>query len=137
MAIAAQCPLSGGDAVFQARAMLIGEDDLPNWEDTQTCAVTKIEGRSDNPLQQRLTVFPNPAQQYIIIQLPESPIATTTGNITMFMYDLQGKTVAEFQFPANQTLLYLDLAKLPKGIYMGKVNRDGHPFETFKVLLEE
>jgi hypothetical protein len=108
--IAAQCPLEGGDAVYEARAMVsyftgvqfdnsacIGSDERED-ETANTVAVENI------------TVYPNPATNMVIIQgAPEDAVV----NIT----DYLGRLIHSGKLQSNR----IELTSLQSGMYTVQV----------------
>ncbi len=109
--IAGQCPLSGGLAVFQARALL-GNGAV--YDDQVLCAPAqpiKLPPSTDHELE--VSTHPNPASEFLVVAfgkpLPE-------GSIVLF--DLMGRQVLRESFTDESQQLVLDVSRLPSGIYL-------------------
>ena len=108
-AIAAQCPLSGGDAVYEARSIvsrLTGQE----YDDVALCGSQRpgAGGREDtSEIPTDLLVFPNPTTGQI------SWLGLEGQTVTVRVFNQLGQMVAERNTSENS----LDLGVLPEGVY--------------------
>jgi len=75
-----------------------------------------------------LTVYPNPAKDYIIVEL-------MTGNVSgaiIRLFDNQGRPVRTVEMPAKQQHYVLQVKDLQTGIYYLKVEQNGKTLESKK-----
>lgn len=117
--IANQCPLAGGEAVYQARAMysLIDEDAyyldkelciLPgnNWRKSETKNIEKV-----------FELYPNPAQNTVTLYYP-----TIKQDVnTLYIYDALGKIVNASVLEANVNEHIINIRHLTGGVYYYKM----------------
>ncbi|MFN0175928.1 MAG: T9SS type A sorting domain-containing protein [Saprospiraceae bacterium] len=108
-AIAAQCPLFGGDAVYEARAIvsrLTGQE----YDDVALCGSLRpgAGGREEtSEIPTEVIVFPNPTTGQI------SWIGLEEQTVTVRVFNQLGQMVAERNTAENS----LDLGALPEGVY--------------------
>jgi alpha-tubulin suppressor-like RCC1 family protein len=77
-------------------------------------------------------LFPNPASDFVNIQLPEMP----KGEVHLVLYNMFGKPVVEQKFEATQTL-HFDLGELPNGVYQLNINRTGKRSMVQQVVIQK
>ena len=136
-AIAFQCPLTGGTAVFRARGLLSLVGDYDFGDDVVNCQ--EVGNRSVNGSLEQieneggLRVYPNPASAEITVVLPNG----SDGDYTRLqLLDVSGKLVREVR-TSQQASIRLDVSELPRGIYLCKVHRlNGPPLNAKFVLLK-
>jgi hypothetical protein len=108
-AIAAQCPLSGGDAVYEARSIvsrLTGQE----YDDVALCGSQRpgAGGREEtSEIPTEVIVFPNPTTGYV------SWIGVPEGKVTVRVFNALGQLQMERTSEDNA----LDLSVLNQGIY--------------------
>ncbi len=127
LAIASQCPLSGGDAVFAARALLGEKAGFPVWDDIKACpdeAENLVSG-ADNPDDTGISVFPNPAMDWVNIYITSTERKETGGIAEVNITDISGHTIQSFRFSSDQLFMHLELPSLSPGIYLLRVSRAG------------
>lgn len=139
LGIATQCPLSGGDAVFQARALLAGEKGLPRWDDVAACPDSRdrsfAEKRADDA--SGISVFPNPADDWVNIYVDGNNPEFPQGAVTADLLGLEGRVLRSYRFADNQSLMHLALPALPAGMYMLRIARPGETPDTFKLFISQ
>lgn len=111
--IAHLCPLSDGEAVLRARALLTLVNENPVVYDDET--ICSFE-RAQPGLQLKsgyLRVYPNPAANQVVI---EYNIANSTENLFL-LYNTLGQLVKATVLPVNQGNFQLSLEGLPEGAY--------------------
>ncbi|MEM1323523.1 MAG: T9SS type A sorting domain-containing protein [Bacteroidota bacterium] len=110
--VAAQCPLVGGRAVHQARALqaLFAPQ---YYNDDEACA-NVLEDRALFKQSEKedllLKVYPNPAADVLYIQYEEEKQL----DLTIDIYSLNGKSCLQQTFLTNQAI---SIATLPEGMY--------------------
>ncbi|MCO6492506.1 MAG: hypothetical protein J5I98_29080 [Phaeodactylibacter sp.] len=133
-AIANQCPLSGGDAVFKARSLYSLIDPLVKYEDEERCGsepeerpsfVYQPEGASSFQL------IPNPAKDELAIRL-HKPL--DKGEY-LVIYNSRGQVQREVPLEAGKLYLLLDTSPLPLGIYYCTVRGHGINHSTQKLII--
>ena len=115
--IAVQCPLTGGDAVLLARAILASQSELPiSYADDADCNQEQSpEERNIAPLKVTLLVSPNPATNWLRIDH-----STFSGQFTL--YDILGKTYREQQLPADNNVDFISVSDIPNGVYFYRLS---------------
>lgn len=133
-AIAGQCPISGGEAVFRARALLNLTGTAYVFDDVAGCGSgnQKTDALSRAPEQYALTTYPNPAAEATTLDLGAAASSSMRG----YLYNLQGQQVLTFEVPAGTTSLSLNLSDLHRGGYLGRLIRigDKEPMGHFRVI---
>jgi len=132
--IAAQCPLSGGFAVYQARGFLTALGADQNWNDAINCTPVS-EGRGNERGQisgiNVLTVYPNPANQIIMV----SGFAPNGIEKTFEMYTTTGQKVLEISVKADQTSIDISTAGLKNGLYLYRSNTKDQSVSVGKIVV--
>lgn len=85
---------------------------LAGWEGDTTTNPTGVTAATLNS-KQKITLYPNPAKSDITIKLPE----TIKGNISVEIYDMQGRIVLYECKILNNNKVYLNNLKINEGIY--------------------
>ncbi len=93
--------------------------------------VDGITGLPQQFSQGSLSLFPNPTDQYLQIELRETPFAQE-GRI--LIYDPQGRERLDFQFDPSETIHKLDVAHLPAGLYQVLIEINGE--QVYRKLLK-
>ena len=86
LSIAYQCPYAGGEAVYQARAML--SEDLVYYDSTLCNAGSQQLIRQNSETPPSFIAYPNPGKDYVIIELDQEAsgkgilsLTTTLGSV--------------------------------------------------------
>ena len=113
-AVALQCPLSGGAAVFSARSLyslLAEEDYLENCPGVQAIALPEPGAHAEPAKAGLLRAYPNPAGSvaYIDYQLDADGIIQ--------LLDINGRLQALLPAPAAEQQARLDVSGLAPGLY--------------------
>ena len=114
-----------------ARAIFVGSFDTITYTITEACgsatavfpvATEPCEGKVNIVVNdQILTLYPNPATTELTI--------SATENISgVVITDLLGRTVYNWQFAVGSLQVNVDVAELPKGVYMVKINGEVRKF---------
>lgn len=110
--IATQCPLIGGNAVYQARAIFRLIDPLADYDDPTLCIqhgyVVKQESTSDD-----ITVWPNPSTHDIRFRWNDP--SSTPSSLTI--YDSRGRRVVDVAIQEHTTNYQLDISEFKRGLY--------------------
>jgi hypothetical protein len=78
---------------------------------------------------QNSTIFPNPTQDLLNVQLGDK---LGTGKITLEVLDLNGKITQRQNLEAGSTQAELDIHTLPAGMYYLRVSAEGQVGEMLK-----
>jgi hypothetical protein len=79
-------------------------------ETVQTYTPTSV---MEEDVQVRVLTYPNPANEYLIVQLPQAPYC----NVKVEVYDVQGKLVCNKWINAGSTMLIVDVQTWYAGTY--------------------
>jgi Secretion system C-terminal sorting domain len=112
--IANYCPFKGGQAVYQARALL---NDQAVYDDAALCAQPLHLKKPDATVGIEFKVYPNPANGYTLVEL-EKP-SEESGEIALT--DALGRQVLTQQFDEGDITLLLMLDEVPAGMYYLKI----------------
>jgi hypothetical protein len=108
--IAWQCPLSGGDAVYEARALL----NLPaNFDDVELCDPTTQPLIIPKGIENAFELSPNPVRNVLNVKLKEKPTSTQLFVITNAL----GKAVLSKQVFEDEVRFTFDSSELSVGTY--------------------
>lgn len=112
--IANQCPLEGGDAVYEARSIISYSNPTMNYDDNNKCTVSSQ--RSDNknldPLLNKAQVFPNPANDKVNLILND--VKATR----YIIFDLAGKEITTQNLSSDETVKNIEVSSLKSGMYI-------------------
>ena len=137
--IAQQCPLKGGTAVFQARALL-SYLRLENMEynDSLACEMVLIQPKQanfnqnghTNILSNTLLLFPNPAKEEVNIayHINNDPVLS--------LIDIYGRVLSSEKIQKESTFLTLPLTNFQSGIFFIQLNDNIEQKEYFKLKIE-
>jgi hypothetical protein len=109
--IAEECPMELGEAVFQARGLLMLWDPALHWDDDTRCSMAQPRTAEAAWQVGQLTVFPNPVRTSMYVHL----IGGEEGIWTIQLINPVGQQVAVWERPAG--LQGIELPMLPAGIY--------------------
>jgi hypothetical protein len=117
-AIAAQCPLSGGEAVLRARDMLTLTQDAPIFYNNVTNCGSNLrpsENRAPElPINGFVKMNPNPASGNTVIQYA---FASEGLERNLLLFNLFGQQVAKVILPDLEGEVALSTQTLPSGVY--------------------
>lgn len=131
-AIAEECPLNGGEAVYQARALAgtLGFQLTINAQENCENPSTPKSARNNAPLP-KVLVYPNPAKGEINFQLPEG----VTDRLVVT--DLNGRAVKETVFAKTVNSGRISLPPLPSGVYVLTFYQDGNSTERQLITINK
>jgi len=118
--IANQCPFAGGEAVYQARALL---SDTVAYDDEVLCDTSSqrlLKPEIQPPLAYRL--YPNPSNGYTIVELERE--AQESGEV--LVYNALGVQIHAEPFREGTTAILLDFTGRPCGIYYLTLRTKSH-----------
>lgn len=117
-AVANQCPLVGGNAVFRARALYYLVDPEQDFDDPSLCLQHGLITKSvKRPEVHGLNIVPNPAMDEATLLLTE-PL-NEVGSLVF--YSALGEEVLHLRIPAEQQRLPVSTASLAPGMYHYRV----------------
>lgn len=83
---------------------------------TKNLEISPITGIEESPLN-RSTIYPNPADRNIVINLDEVTSSTTT---TIVVYDMMGRDLSKFTTTATEQII-IDVSNFYSGIYFVRI----------------
>lgn len=118
--VAAQCPLSGGRAVYLARS-LKSLYSQPYWSQDHCMNTEERSSDEQNPAAQLgVTLFPSPASDLLHLRSGR-PFGTGT---RLRVFDLRGQTLRDLRLPEGVGQATVDLSGMPEGIYILELRSD-------------
>ncbi|MBK7938397.1 MAG: T9SS type A sorting domain-containing protein [Lewinellaceae bacterium] len=106
--IAEQCPLKGGDAVYEARAIISHFEGI-EYDDRDLCGTQNRQSRREkSPINNQIIVFPNPASDQINWTDPGGRVAT----IKVL------NTLGQLSVEITNTKPPVGIVNLPQGFYV-------------------
>jgi hypothetical protein len=130
-AIASQCPLSGGDAVFEARALLnkgVYDDAALCNGGGQSSSSKKLDKPKGNT--EMLRAVPNPATNSFSLVFPKPVENGATAQILIF--DQLGREMLNLSISGPAIIVEVEASAWPSGIYgCALVLESGELFTTF------
>ena len=132
--IAAQCPLTGGSAVFKARSILslVSENEYDNEE---LCGVgersEKVTSENDNNVNDAFLLFPNPAKQQVLVTIDHK----NAGVNKITIYDLLGKELIRQVVPSGIQSLTINISALQNGLHLCSLFKDGKKVASKKLMV--
>ncbi len=119
--IANQCPISGGSAVFKARAMLYLVMPNLNYNDRDICNRQGIAYKHASPNTTKnipyVKVHPNPANDLINIEY----ILVDDCKAKIELYNLLGVVEVTLELPKEKDAIKLNTQKLAQGVYYYRI----------------
>lgn len=123
-AIANQCPIEGGDAVMQARSLLLSfVDETLVFDDETLCTNTQAQGSpqvyglNNEYTEVEYSIFPNPADESVTLFLKNAFEQAQM----LKVYDISGKELSSFLIPENVHSFTFETNTLQNGLYVCKV----------------
>ncbi len=138
-AIAEQCPLTGGNAVYRARTLLsLIEDEVLFYEDScNVASASRIASpyTSSEPaaVQTNFELYPNPNNGVMTLNY-----VVEEGQTASFaLFDMTGRAVTQFRLPSTQQTLTLDQTALSAGMYYYAYYVNGALMKSEKVIISK
>lgn len=131
-AIAEQCPLAGGDAVWQARVLYCTiENNLIEFDDNCTDGAERMRTAGNTSASPNFIVYPNPndgsMQLAYLLNTSESGIFS--------LHDITGKPIVTYALENSTNKLSIDNLQLSSGIYYYSVYVNDKLVKTEKVVI--
>ncbi|MFZ4474912.1 MAG: NosD domain-containing protein [Saprospiraceae bacterium] len=130
-AIADQCPLEGGLAVYAARSIYQFFEVGANWDDTNCLGAAERSLAKSAETALAFTVQPNPADQLLTISSQQ--VLAQEAEITLT--DVQGRTVVEQSLALGQSAMRIQIAHLPPGVYTYRIWSSDKILQTGMVVI--
>jgi hypothetical protein len=114
--IANQCPLSGGEAVFKARAMVRLANDSLDWDDDQLCTQPELRKESEQ-LQafggEHALLFPNPTKGRLVVKFSKA----LTADMQISIRNIHGQRMANYTLLKGIDTFEMDVSSFSDGVY--------------------
>ncbi|MBL0054536.1 MAG: hypothetical protein IPP29_25170 [Bacteroidetes bacterium] len=123
LALAQQCPYSGGEAVIRARIFLRQITDTIEYEDQAVCLQNGIFRQSNLSNEKveaanKLILIPNPANEYIALRGLDRLIDC----YSIQLYDSYMQNIKNIKFNFRDGQYIISIQNLPSGVYFIKAN---------------
>ncbi|HOJ89868.1 MAG TPA: T9SS type A sorting domain-containing protein [Saprospiraceae bacterium] len=114
--IANQCPFTGGEGVYRARA-LAANYELNRYNDEMICITTMAGPRSNIDKENKVSFYPNPTSDFVNIMTENREQKI----MTISLLNLDGKILYAKTLEALSDEYVLDVSEINTGIYMIQV----------------
>jgi len=134
LAIASQCALSGGNAVYLARSLYALADTSVTFDDVELCTV--IGGREQAEQQAAhvpFRILPNPASGQITLEVEEDGLRPEQ----MILYDATGRAVHTYDGRLLSSQSTLPLPALPSGLYWVQVRTQDQQVFVRRLIIQQ
>ena len=101
------------------------QEPLPEWTNAPPLRKKKVDKIKNTPIKQ-VQVFPNPAKDYVNIELIETP----SSNTFFEAYNIKGELTAKCLFTSNS--LVISTTQWAEGVYTYKITTEGNAIEQGK-----
>jgi len=132
-AIADQCPLDGGFAVYEARSVYRRFVPSATWSENSGCSALRLNERSVFNLEEDGKAFmlvPNPADETLSL-LPVSEQEA----ISFQLYNLKGELVLSETIESVPPNSEIQVSTLPAGVYFYRITNQGKSIQSGKVII--
>jgi subtilisin family serine protease len=137
--IAAQCPYTGGTAVYVARALQASIRKDTFYNDTENCFTQGVNYRiikpkvADNKSIETLSVklYPNPASDFFTLAISKTQETATT----IELIDILGRVVQQNQLAVGFTKTIIPTIGLGSGVYYCRVSNESGILQTSKIVI--
>ena len=82
----------------------------------------------------RVSIYPNPAQNHIAIQLDGSVFGETLDGVSLGLYNTHGQLIKAKHIESPSDQVTVSLAGLPTGVYYLRLSMEGHPLGSKKLI---
>lgn len=129
--IAALCPLSDGESVLRARALLALVWGTPqSYEDEANC-IAERSRREQSATPDQFRIYPNPAADRITVEHS----GDETSEQTLLLFNALGQVVKTAILPKEQNSTQVLLNGVPAGIYWYRVNGMQAAIHSGKIII--
>lgn len=131
-AIADQCPLDGGFAVYEARSLYRRFVPSAMWDEYSGCSSLRPEGRSmlDEEVVLPFSLVPNPADDVLLlISSGESK------RVRLDLYSITGERILSEWMMSDTSGQVLNVSNLPSGMYLYRILHQGEAVQSGKVVI--
>ncbi len=117
--IANQCPVSGGQAVFRARAILALVNPNQHYDDRDICEPfggIRIKNNSNSKLL-ACKVYPNPAMNSVTLEISDNNL----GKVEFSLMNATGQKLLSKSLPEGQKSFIFNIASFDPGVYQYQI----------------
>jgi len=134
--IAQQCPLEGGNAVWQSRVLYSTiENDWIEFENNCDATPRKMITENENSIvaiaNDKFKLYPNPNNGQMVLEYS----IDETENGILFIYDLTGKIIAEHIVNSKNKSLLVNESELEAGIYFYQIKINDKILKKDKLII--
>ncbi|QQR87172.1 MAG: T9SS type A sorting domain-containing protein [Flavobacteriales bacterium] len=122
LSIASQCPLLGGNPVYQARSMYTLIDEEMDFDDALICVASGFAVKDADARGQHVVVYPNPNRDGLLNFMLTGLDDTKEHTGTIVLYDVQGQEVGRQSI--NSGRAQMDVSGLAQGLYQWSLIMD-------------
>jgi len=125
--------LSGGSAVFRARALLSLTKPNQHFDDRQICEPfgdIRI-GNTSNSILNNFKIYPNPAINKVTLELNSELYE----NAQFLMFNTAGQRVLEKHLLSNQKIFTFDISDIKPGVYQYQLITKNKNFTNGKLVI--
>jgi PKD repeat protein len=128
LAVAEQCPYSGGKSVYRARALYRLYDSQKQFNDEFACKSTSSnqQGVRTN----EINLVPNPAAERVAVYYSSSQ-----GVCNLQILELTGKLIKNVSLPCDKKVYEFSVYELTEGIYFVSVSNNDHLIGRKKLIV--
>lgn len=134
LAIAQQCPYSGGNAVFTARGMLDMIDPNLSYDDDGVClqqGIYRLAGKEKETILPDVQLIPNPANETVKIVLHNAK----EGICTVRLHNFVGEVVYDNSFNCIDSEHAINIAHFASGLYNATVQVQDKVYKNLKLVI--
>lgn len=129
-AIADQCPIEGGLAVYEARSIYHRYRPEARWDDYALCGGVQQHSQAGT-VRTSFAVVPNPADDVLSVLAA----AQLEQDVRFDLYRTTGGLAASLPIAEGSVLASLPTADLPPGVYFYRLTQQGAVLQTGKVVI--
>jgi Secretion system C-terminal sorting domain len=128
-AIANQCPMEGGDAVYEARSILRKASPNSTYNDGIICGGASPRATKEDISKYEATIYPNPASEAVKVSF--NGLHPTS----LELYDVMGKKVLTSKVNEHSTEEIINTSQLLGGIYQLILYEGKSKLQTIKMIV--
>ncbi|MEL6626272.1 MAG: reprolysin-like metallopeptidase [Bacteroidota bacterium] len=131
--------INNGDFTYTSNGAVASADQFDftvtsangGWLGVPTFEIDVRPVSNDDVLENGWSIYPNPAQDILMVEWDQVPV----GNVSIKLFDVQGRTIITQTFANVQQIEKLDVSRIPSGVYGVQVSDENGIFVR-KVLIE-
>ena len=134
--VANHCPLINFEAVYKSRAIVRLFNDSIWWNDEDLCDTAGMAYKvAGSPIENKMicTLYPNPTKDKTTIHFSKIPAS----DIEILISDINGKVYLRDRLVLNSSILPINTAHYPSGIFMIKLWHEGKELHQIKLEIQK